>query len=119
VNEPSFGTDLGDPTQDEWLAGVFKTSDFTVPPPGTLGNLPRNAYTGPSYFNSDLSLLKNVRIPWFGGQRTTFQIRFEAFNLFNEVNLNNPATSLQSSLFGKVTSTRPMRVVQLGAKFLF
>ncbi|MFB3852793.1 MAG: TonB-dependent receptor domain-containing protein [Vicinamibacterales bacterium] len=117
VNLPSFGTDYGHPSRSQWLAGVFKVSDFPLPAPGTLPNMPRNAYTGPGYFNTDLSLLKNFKLGL--SSASNLQIRFEAFNVFNQVNLNNPATSLQSTQFGKVTSHRPMRVIQLGARFSF
>jgi hypothetical protein len=47
------------------------------------------------------------------------QIRLEAFNAFNWTNLNNPVSNTNSANFGRVTGARPMRVVQLGAKWLF
>ena len=37
-NLPSFGTDLGNPSQEEWLSGVFTASDFTNPALGTFAN---------------------------------------------------------------------------------
>ena len=89
VNTPSFGTDLGSVSDDEWLAGAFTASDFPRPAVGTLGTLPRNAYYGPGYFTTDLSLFKNITIP-VGGRQTTFQIRVEAYNVFNTLNLANP-----------------------------
>ena len=119
VNTPSFGTDLGDPTNDEWLAGVMKASDFTLPTGGAMGTLPRNAFRGPAYFSSDISLFKNISLPWWGSRDATMQLRFEAFNAFNQINLNNPVSTINSTTFGRVTSARGMRVIQLGAKFIF
>jgi Carboxypeptidase regulatory-like domain/TonB-dependent Receptor Plug Domain len=51
-----------------------------------FGNLPRNAYYGPSFKNVDLSLVKNTRL----GDRATLQLRLDTFNLFNHTNFSNP-----------------------------
>jgi hypothetical protein len=118
VNAPSFGTDF-EPVKEQWLAGVFKASDFPLPARGTMGNLERNAFRGPAYFNSDFSLFKNIALPWWGSRDATMQIRLEAFNAFNQINLNNPVSTVNSTTFGRVTSARGMRVLQLGAKFIF
>ena len=45
-------------SQEEYLAGIFKASDFPVPAAGTNGNLVRNAYRGPGYADVSLSLSK-------------------------------------------------------------
>ena len=36
VNLPAYGTDLGSPSQDEWIAGVMQASDFTFPAAGQV-----------------------------------------------------------------------------------
>ncbi len=51
-----------------------------------FGNLPRNAYYGPSFKNVDLSLVKRTRL----GDRATFEVRLDTFNLFNRTNFSNP-----------------------------
>jgi hypothetical protein len=65
VNLPPNGTDLGDPSQEDWLSGVFNAADFTNPAPGTFGNEPRNAFRGPG---SRMSICHCSRIsgcrPW-------------------------------------------------------
>jgi hypothetical protein len=119
VNLPSFGTDLGDPSRQEWLAGVFTADDFTNPAPGTASNQPRNAFRGPGYWGVDLSLFKNFSIPGFNSRNSTLQIRIEAFNALNNVNLNNPVSNTNSGNFGRVTSARAQRVIQLGARWQF
>jgi len=125
VNTPSFGTDLGSVSDDEWLAGALTASDFPRPAVGTLGTLPRNAYYGPGYFTTDLSLFKNITFP-IGGRQTTFQIRVEAYNVFNTLNLANPNANVANTNFGRVTALRTpggglpgSRLIQLGAKFIF
>jgi hypothetical protein len=126
TNLPPNGTDLGNPSQDDWLNGVMNAADFTNPAPGTFGNEPRNAFRGPGFKNFDLSLFKNFSTPGLSAGRTsTVQIRVEAFNVFNWLNLNNPQTATNNANFGKVTSSRGItqvggpRTIQLAAKFLF
>jgi hypothetical protein len=117
-NAPTFGTDIGSPSQEEWRAGVFTAADFPRPASGTAGNLARNAFRGPGYLNTDLSLVKRIAVPAIG-RDAGVQLRVEAYNLFNTVNLNNPVTNLSSGLFGRVTSARPSREIQLGLRFTF
>ena len=119
VNLPASGTDLGNPSQEDWLAGVLNAADFTNPAPMTLADQQRNAFRGPGYKNMDLSLFKNFDFAGFNGRRSSVQVRLEAFNAFNWVNLNNPVSNTNSANFGRVTGARAMRVVQLGAKWLF
>lgn len=118
-NAPLSGTDLGSVSREQYLAGVLNAGDFPAPAPGTLGTLGRNAFRGPSYFATDLSVFKNLRLPWVNRSSSRLQIRVEVYNLFNRANLNNPVSNLASPLFGRVTSARPNREVQLGAKFIF
>ena len=121
-------TDLGNPSQSEWLQGVLTAADYTLPARGTLASQPRNAFRGPSYFNTDLSLFKNVSIPGMHGGGATVQLRLEAFNVFNKAHLImtndtvNPFIQTNNPLFGRVTSLRTgtlPRVIQLGAKLIF
>ena len=56
--------------------------------PGTqhFGNLPRNAFHGPSYRNFDLSIVKNTALRG----NTRLQFRVDIFNLLNTANFTNP-----------------------------
>ena len=123
---PSYGTDLGGISDEEWLAGGMSASDFPLPESGTLGTLPRNAYYGPSYFTTDFSLFKNIAMRLFGSEAQTLQLRIEAYNLFDTLNLNNPVTNTAAVNFGVVTNLRTpggglpgSRLAQVGLKFLF
>ena len=67
-----------------------------------FGNLGRNALTGPSFVNTDLSLVKNTKLT----ERMNLQFRAEAFDVLNHPNFGNPNLNAQSSTFGRITSTR-------------
>jgi hypothetical protein len=125
TNLPAFGTDLGSPSQQEWLDGVFTAADFPLPASGTFGNEPRNAYRGPGFKNIDFSLVKNFEVPGRTGAASRIQLRLEAFNVGNWVNLRNPAANTNNANFGKVTTVRNpgetggARVIQIGLKYIF
>jgi hypothetical protein len=123
VHMPSFGTDFGDPSLEEWVAGVFTADDFPVPAQGEIPNGTRNAFRGPGFKNLDLSLFKNFNFPGFTARGSTVQVRVEVFNAFNWVNLNNPVSNTNSANFGRVQSARTgtggPRTVQFGVKYLF
>ena len=56
------------------------------PAAGTFGNLERNSLRGPGYWRVDASMFKSFE---FGVARA-LEVRIEAVNLFNHVNLGNP-----------------------------
>ena len=89
-----------------------------------FGNLPRNSIIGPAFSDTDLSLIKNVKLT--GAARV--QLRVEVFNVFNVANFGNPGRTalVGSTAFGVITNTRfatgdsgSSRQVQFAAKFLF
>ena len=64
-------------------------------------------------------LAKIVRTPWVFGGEGSLQLRFESFNLFNTLNLNNPDNNMISATFGRSTSAQPGRIVQFSTRFSF
>lgn len=60
-----------------------------------------------------------LQAPWFPSEPAAMQIRFEAYNLFNRVNINNWETNLANSSFGRATSARDPRTIQLGLRIAF
>jgi hypothetical protein len=113
-NLPSFGLNPPDTSQSAYISGLFKASDFPKPA-GLLGTLPRNAYRGPNYKTTDLSLFKTFS----AYASTRIQFRAEMFNVFNSINLQRPIGNLANANFGKSTSSFPGREVQFGLKFIF
>ncbi len=97
----------------------FNTECFVARPLAQTGDRPgnagRNSIRGPGFTSSDLSLFKNI--PFTGTQR--LQLRFEAFNVFNQPRFNNPSGAIGTANFGRITSAQDGRVIQLGIKYLF
>ena len=95
-------------TRDHW----FDKNAFKVPAFGTLGNLSRNALTGPAFQNVDFALLKDFRIH----EALALQFRAEFFNIFNHTNFGNPVATLASPLNGQITSAFAQRDIQFALK---
>jgi hypothetical protein len=116
---PAFGR-FKKGTKQEFLSGIFTASQFPAPALGQEGNLGRNSYIGPGYIDCDFNIVKNTSIPWFWhDEAAKFQFRAEAFNLFNNVNLQNPDGTMSDSTFGRTTSVYPARNIQFGLKIIF
>ena len=99
---------------------------FSLPAPGTLGNLQRDFLAGPGTVTTNFSVIKETPI------REQFRVQFRAefFNLFNHANfaLPNPNVFVQTAngggapnpTFGKVTATTTAsRQIQFALKLLF
>jgi hypothetical protein len=70
---------------------------------GTFGNQRRNQIYGPNYFDTDLTLMKNFRIPkWEGAE---LQIGAQAFNILNHPNFDQPINDIGNSEFGYSVTT--------------
>ncbi|AFL89176.1 putative collagen-binding protein [Terriglobus roseus DSM 18391] len=92
----------------------FNAAAFAQPAFGTPGNAGRNSLQQPGFQNWDASLFKSLSLT----ERAKFQLRFEAFNIFNHTQFGSASTSLGPG-FGAITSTRAARIVQLGGRFQF
>jgi Carboxypeptidase regulatory-like domain len=82
---------------------------------GRFGTLGRNMFHGPGLNNFDFSLLKRTRFL----ETQEFEFRAEFFNVFNHTQFNNPIVSIGSPDFGRVTTTRDPRILQLALKYKF
>ena len=87
-------------SNQQTLQRWFNTSAVAAPPAYTFGNAGRTLLTGPGLQNINVSLLKNVRF----FERFNFQIRAEAFNVFNHPNFGEPGNALGSANFGVISS---------------
>jgi hypothetical protein len=80
------------------------------------GNLGRNTYSGPSWWNLDFSAVKNTNIY----RESVLQIRAEAFNLFNHPTFATPSGNVDVPGFGLAGGTEyNERQIQLGARVIF
>jgi hypothetical protein len=67
-----------------------------------FGNIARNGFRGPGYFDTDLSIKKTFRITENG---LAFTLGANAYNILNHPNFGNPDSSLTSGTFGTVQNT--------------
>jgi hypothetical protein len=97
----------------------FSGQVVTQNAPGSTGNLQRNFLNGPIFINWDAGLIKNIRVT----ENTRIQLRMEVFNVMNRANFfvgsGTANFDVNSSNFGRVTSTFSPRIVQFGARFEF
>jgi hypothetical protein len=128
----------GSSSQHFGIGGWFNTAAFADPAFGTFGTARRSSLTGPGYANVDFSLGKEFPIM----ERLKLEIRADAYNAFNHVNYANPDANVGYSGCASLAapcgasnggglgdqtagiSTGPannsgMRIIQLGARFIF
>jgi hypothetical protein len=88
--------------------------------PGTPG-LGRNAFVGPRYSDLDLALTKAFGLPTMKilGEGARFELRANAYNLFNKLNLASPDSGITDTHFGRATSVLGSRTVEVEAHFKF
>ena len=83
---------------------------------GTLGDLPRNAGVGPSYWNVDLAISRLIAM----GATRRLELRLESFNLLNHFNWGDPLLIFNAPTFGRITTqTGAPRIIQFGVKYRF
>ncbi len=93
----------------------FNVAAFVPNAIGTFGNSGKNILRGPRFFDTDMGLLKNFAIV----ERMSLQFRAEFFNVFNNVNFNQPNNYLGSASTGTITSAGNPRVLQFALKLMF
>jgi hypothetical protein len=106
------------------------SADFANPT--SFGGQRRNQFTGPGYFNTDLSVMKGFKVP--GLESGKVQVGAQGYNVLNHPNFQNPDFNYSSPTFGSVVSTASPptsvygsflggdaspRIVQLKAVFQF
>jgi len=83
----------------------------------------RNYLNLPGYKDVDLTISKGFGLPKMPvlGENARFELRMDAFNVFNNLNLNPNSISnnIANSNFGTISSALAARVLSLGARFSF
>jgi hypothetical protein len=69
------------------------TGIFTNPGLDHIGNVGRNTYFGPGYFNTDLAITKAFTIH----ENIVTKFRMDAFNAVNHINPGNPSGGIESA----------------------
>jgi len=110
--------DVVDNTSPDW-------SDInSVPTPTALPQVPgigRNAFYGPRYSDLDFAATKAFGLPSMKvlGENARLEIRANAFNVFNKVNLSNINTNITDSNFGRANNALGSRTIEGEFHFKF
>jgi hypothetical protein len=113
VGDPAWS---GSRTRAQQIAQFFNPAAFAKVPAGVLyGNSGRNNLVGPNAVTWNAAAMKDFRLA--EGKRLQFRTDF--FNVLNEVNLNDPNTTLSNGNFGKITAAAAPRMLQFGLKLYF
>jgi hypothetical protein len=124
ANTPGANFPLGGPA-------YFSTPAYTPYPCQTCSGtsvpqspgVGRNSLTLPGYKDVDLTISKGFGLPKMPvlGENARFELRMDAFNVFNNLNLadNDISNNIGNSNFGTINNALAARVVQLGARFSF
>ena len=100
----------------------IKVSGGSGPNVGRFGNLGRNTFRGPAFYDYDFALIKDTA---FGERKSgvelvDLQFRSEFFNLFNIVNMGLPANIINGSGFGEISKTAgTSRQIQFSLKLIY
>ncbi len=73
---------------------ILNPAAFSIPAPGTYGNMGRYALHGVGLAQFDLTLHKRFRL----SERMNIEFRGEIYNLFNRANFSNPPAALANAL---------------------
>jgi hypothetical protein len=81
-----------------------------------FGSSGRNTFSGPGFFNADLSIFKIFNFT----EKIKMEIRGESFSVTNTPQFSNPDTNVQDANYGYITGVNGGgRGMQLGAKVSF
>lgn len=125
-HDPTHGTSAGCTgfaagTQLSTAAHWYDPCAFSLPAPGTWGNLRRATLIGPGLETVDMSLVKRTPIT----DQVTLEFRGEFFNILNRANFGLPNNSVFSGgslnpSAGLISTTSTTsRQIQFGLKLLF
>lgn len=67
----------------------------------TLGNIARNAFRAPGYFNSDFNAMKNFSLT----ERLKLRVGANFYNVFNHPNFEAPINDVANPQFGQILAT--------------
>ena len=83
-------------------SSCLTTSQFqTTAKQGDFGNLSRNGFRGPRYFDTDVNLTKSFAVM----ERLHFIVGANFFNILNHPNFDNPFNNIAVGNFGSIQST--------------
>lgn len=116
INPSFIGANKRGAGADGLTCSPLVGNGFCNPQPGQIGNLARNEFNGPMFFDQDLSIIKRMSLR----ESMSLELRGDAFNVFNHPTFNFRDQNINSATFGTVRSTSTSaRTLQIGAKLIF
>jgi hypothetical protein len=119
VDTPDWnGESLALHTDPRGGTAVFDASQLTLPALGKMGTARRRFFSGPGMENLDATLSRTFLMKDDRG----FEVRAEAFNLFNHAQFFGAAAvdgNISSGSFGRAISAMPPRLMQLALRYRF
>jgi Carboxypeptidase regulatory-like domain/TonB dependent receptor len=120
VGNPNLSTDRSDTAKAK---EYFNTAAYVLNPIGTYGTTSRNNINAPGDFDIDLAVVR--AFPIHGSLNGQFRV--EVFNALNKVNFIDPNStsltpanaSLNSPLFGELTTANDPRIFQFALRLNF
>ncbi|HEY0405016.1 MAG TPA: TonB-dependent receptor [Pyrinomonadaceae bacterium] len=114
---------MGSVVQENGTNFIFTADQralFSTPAPGQLGNTGRNFFTGPNFFNLDMTVRKRFAF----GEKRNLELRADINNLTNTPSFEFPISTtsgIASSTFGRIRDSvnSNSRRIQLGVKLNF
>lgn len=105
---------FGVPDTSYPVGGPGPTANALAQPFGNMGRNPN--LRGPFQSQFDVSLMKTFQF----GEKVGFQLRGDAYNIFNHPIFSLPNASVGSSQFGRISSTQTnSRILNVSAKIIF
>jgi hypothetical protein len=102
----SGGIAAGTIASTQWARPAYNTGE---------GNEKFNAFRGPSFFETNASLIKDTTVR----NSIKLQFRMDVFNIFNNSNFNSVDNNVRDGNFGKATNQYEARWMQVGIGFKF
>ena len=116
INPSFIGANKRGAGPDGLTCSPVIANGFCNPQPGQVGNLTRNEFNGPMFFDEDLSIIKRMALR----ESMSLELRGDAFNVFNHPTFRFRDQNINSATFGQVRDTSTnARTLQIGAKLIF
>lgn len=89
-------------------AGLAGDTQWTDPGLDNIGNVERNSYFGPSFFNTDMAITKAFDV-W---NNIDIKFRMDAYNAFNHINPANPSGNIDNggNIYGEAPGPGPRQL---------
>jgi len=115
-------------SNDAFISGIFGPNGASFFPivAGAPPGIGRNSFRGPKYFNTDVSLVKQIALSKLGplGEAANLELRANFFNVFNQLNLKpfnfgSDPTHIDNPNFGRAVEGLSGRVIEFQGRLRF